>query len=145
MAWITLTLQHVKARFSSKELEAVKEFAEHSQDFDQIQGILDQVTLQVRGKVQGCEKNRSVMGSTGTIPDECLFAAVTIARRAILNSLPVEFGDTDARVSELTSANDFLDSVASCDVVVSGADGTIPGAGSSSICYGGQPLQNFAQ
>lgn len=145
MAWITLTLQHVKARLSYDELEAVKEHSEHSQDFDQIQGILDQVTLQVRGKVQGCEKNRGTMGASGTIPDECLFAAVTIARRAILNALPVDLGDTDARASELTSANDFLDSVASCNVVVSGSDGTIPGGGASSICYGGQPLQDFAQ
>lgn len=144
MAWIELTPLAVKARLSALEFEHYNAAAQHAQDFDMLEEIIKQVVALVRGKVRACKANIAGVGPAGTIPEECLHAAATIARASLCASFPVSEGETDLRGSELTDANQFLDSVASCAVSIeSSTGGNIPGT--NPFLYGGDPVRNFRQ
>ena len=145
MSWLALTTDHVKARLAKDEIDnyvvAGGQFADGS---DILDGIITQITSMVRGKVASNPDNLSKLGAAGTIPDECLFAACTIARDSLVGSLPLSEGATEVRKEELRQAHAFLDAVASGKVRIEASDGTMPEASvGSEASYGGSPILEF--
>lgn len=145
MAWIALTPANIKGRLAKDELESYVDAGEQAtDDVDTLAEIILQVTAMVRGKVASCRDNLSKLGPAGTIPDECLFAASTVARDALVGSLPLSEGSTEVRREELRKAHAFLDAVASCEVRIEDAAGIIPESEPSpSASYGGNPILDF--
>jgi len=144
MSWLPLDPDEVKARLSNKEFQAYLAAARNSQDFDMLEKIIGQTVSMVRAKVLTCRANVTGTGPAGTIPEECLHAAVTIARSSLCASFPVGEGETDMRRAELEKAHAFLDSVATCEVVIAAhATGAIPGT--TSVVHGGSSPLDFAQ
>jgi hypothetical protein len=138
MSWISLTSAHIKARLAEEELDAIEDTG--GGDGDRLTGIIDQVTSLVRAKVAACHKN--ILGPTGTIPEECLHAAATIAKHDICASLPsTGVDDSDLRKDEYREATSFLNAVARCEIGIEDDGGGI--AGRDSGCYGGDPKYNF--
>lgn len=148
MSWLAITPAHLSARLSADEFSSYVDAAQPAPDgIDQIAGIIAQVTAMVRGKVASWRDNLPKMGSAGTIPDECLFSACTIARDALVGSLPLSEGSTEVRKEELRKAHDFLTSVAKGEVRIESPDGTIPETppadATSPPSYGGASLLDF--
>ena len=140
MAWAAITESDVLNRMADYERLAY-ESAGGNEDNDRLTGIITQVTGLVRGKVAACHENIAKMGDDGTIPDELLWAAVTIIRGSLINTVPAMEGEKDNRQREMDSAWDMLDQVASCKHRIGSADG---GEVSSSVgVYGGHALLNF--
>ena len=139
MSWITLTSTHLKSRLAEDELDAIEETG--GGDGDRLTGILAQVTSLVRAKVAACHRN--VMGDAGLIPDECLHAAVTIAKHDVRASLPSTGSDDegDLRREEYRNAMTFLNDVAKCEIGIENDGGTINGRDSG--CYGGDAKHDF--
>jgi hypothetical protein len=141
MAWITLTKEHIESRIASDELQALEDTGGAPTSGDRLTGIIQQVTLLVRSKVAACHKNN--LGVAGTIPDECLHAAVTIAIHDIRGSLPTTMDDSDIRRDAFRNATQFLDKVAHCEIGIDDTgNSTSPGQVSTG-CYGGEPLHAF--
>ena len=104
MAWITLTSEHVKDRLAFDELNAIE--ATGGGDGDRLTGILAQVTSLVRAKVAACDDNS--IGDAGTIPEECLHAAATLAKHDLRATLPsTGLDESDLRADEYRAAQDF--------------------------------------
>jgi hypothetical protein len=144
MSWLAITADHINARLSSDELAGYVDAAQSAESgVDAIAGIIAQVTAMVRGKVASCRANLSKLGPAGTIPSECLFAACTIARDALVGSLPLSEGASEVRREELRKAHEFLDAVAACSVRIETPSGTIPESATSSVAYGGKALLDF--
>lgn len=148
MSWITLTTDHIKARLSLDEIAAYTDAAGQNDEggVDILAGIIGQVTGLVRSKVASHRENLPKMGTAGTIPDECLFAACTIARDSLPATLPLSEGATELRKEELRKAHQFLDDVAAGKVRIEDAAGELPEADTSettSPTYGGSPLLDF--
>ena len=145
--WITPTTDNVKARIAKDELESDLDAIDQAGDgVDVMAGILSQVVALVRGKVASCRDNLVKMGTAGTIPDECLFAACTIARDALVGSLPLSEGATELRKTELRLAHEFLTAVAKGEVRIEDGSGTIPETAAESDdspTYGGNALLDF--
>ena len=139
MSWIALTSDHIKARLAEDELNAIEETG--GGDGDRLAGIITQVTSLVRASVAACHKN--LLGPSGTIPEECLHAAATIAKHDIRASLPSITGDDEnkLRIEEYRDATGFLKSVSKCEIGIENDDGDISGRDSG--CYGGDPKYNF--
>ncbi|YCM47017.1 hypothetical protein V2O64_24555 (plasmid) [Verrucomicrobiaceae bacterium 227] len=139
MPWIALTSAHIKARLAEEELEEIE--ATGGGDGDRLSGIIEQVTSLVRASVAACHKNQP--GPDGTIPEECLHAAATIAKHDIRASLPTTGGDDDnkLRIEEYRDATGFLKSVARCEIGIENHGGGI--AGRDSGCFGGDPKHDF--
>ena len=146
MSWIIVTKDHISARLSADESESYVTAADQAKDgIDILDGIIAQVTAMVRSKVGANRDNRHQMGPSGTIPDECLFAACTIARDALIGSLPLSEGATDLRKEELRKAYEFLDAVANGDVLIESplGDASADSTSSSIPIYGGNPILDF--
>jgi hypothetical protein len=138
MSWIALTSAHIKARLAEEELDAIEDTG--GGDGDRLTGIIAQVTSLVRAKVAACHKNQ--LGPSGTIPEECLHAAATIAKHDIRASLPsTGLDDSDLRKDEYREATSFLNAVSRCEIGIEDDGGSI--AGRDSGCYGGDPKHNF--
>jgi len=120
-------------------MSAYEEAGDSSGLTTNLAGILAQVTGLVRGKVAACRDNLGKLGAAGTIPEECVFAAATIARDALVGSLPLSEGATEVRREELRRAHEFLDSVAACKVRVDGEEVTEAATG----VWGGRELLEF--
>lgn len=145
--WITPTTDHVKARLAKDELDSYLDAIDQAGDgIDVMAGILSQVVSLVRGKVASNRDNLVKMGAAGTIPDECLFAACTIARDALVGSLPLSEGASDVRKTELRLAHEFLTAVAKGDVRIEDGSGAIPETAAESDespTYGGNAMLDF--
>lgn len=145
MSWITLTADNIRGRLAKDELDNYLIAGDQADEgVDAIAEIILQVTAMVRGKVASNRDNLAKMGAAGTIPDECLFAACTIARDALIGSLPLPDSSTEVRKEELRKAYTFLDSVASGGVRIEDTTGTIPETEVvTSATYGGSTLLEF--
>lgn len=139
MPWITLTSYHVRDRLASDELDVIESVGGGSGD--RLTGILAQVTSLVRSKVNACHKNSP--GVAGTIPEECLHAAATIAASDLRASIPSMGGDDEnkLRSEALRMAHEFLKDVSKCEIGIEDEVGTV--AGSDSGCYGGDVKHSF--
>lgn len=140
MSWITLAESHVLDRLSTDERDAIEAAGEDSST-DKLAGILTQVTALVRGKVATCDENLPKMGADGTIPDELLWAAATIARDSLVASLPVSESDSEERKAEARRANELLDQAARCEMRIEDSNDTIPESGVGD--YDGDALLTF--
>jgi len=143
MSWIALTEAHVLTRLSELEKAAYEDAGESSPPADRLTGILEQVTALVRGKVASCDENLGKLGSAGTIPEECLWAAATIARGSLAASLPLAEGETDPRAEEARKAHQILDQVAACEIRIEDEGGSIPEANGGTGSYGGAAHMDF--
>lgn len=138
MAWLTLSPEHVESRFSADEMVTFEDVGGGSGD--RLTGILQQVTSLVRAKVAACHKN--TLGEAGTIPEECLHAACSIARHNLMASLSSD-ENTETRKDEYSEANRFLTDVANCKIGVTTEGSSTEVSGSDSGCYGGNPYLEF--
>lgn len=139
MPWITLNEDHIKARLAEDELYSIEGTGGGAGN--RLAGIIIQVTAMVRAKVAACHKNK--LGPSGTIPEECLHSAATIAKhniRASLSSTGSE-DEGELRKDEYREAITFLNKVASCDIGIEAETGQVSGRASG--CYGGEPYYNF--
>lgn len=139
MSWITLTADHVKDRLAEDELIAIESTG--GGGGDRLAGIIVQVTALVRAKVAACDDNE--LGEAGTIPEECLHAATTIAKHDVRASLPNTGGEDegDLRKEEYRNAMTFLRDVAECEIGIVNPSGEI--AGQETGCFGGPQLLEF--
>ena len=145
MAWLALTEDHIKARISVDELDAYLEAGKQLENgVEPVAAIIDQVTTMVRSYVASNADNLPKMGAAGTIPDECLLAAATIARGSLIGSLPLSEGATEIRKEELRNAHSYLKSVASGDIRISDMSSDYPEEPSAAnASYGGSTLLEF--
>lgn len=145
MSWIALSPANIKGRLAKDELESYVDAGDQAADgVDSLAEIILQVTAMVRGKVSSWSENLAKMGPSGTIPDECLFAACTIARDALIGSLPLSEGATETRKEELRKAHDFLSSVAKGEVRIENSAGILPEVSqTASVSFGGASLLDF--
>lgn len=139
MSWIALTADHVKARLAEDELLAIE--GTGGGNGDRLSAIIAQVTALVRSKVAACHKND--LGTAGTIPEECLHAAATLAKHDVRASVPSTGGEDegDLRKEEYRGAMDFLRDVAACQIGIENPSGDIGGRDSG--CYGGDDKHDF--
>lgn len=143
MPWITLTLDHIKSRLSEAEITCYDEVGrlEDGEVTSRItgpSGVIFQVTQLIRSKVVSCHKNK--LGPRGTIPEECIHAAVSIARHNITSTPGGDDGERD-RDEEYRDAMSFLRDVSRCAISIKSPDGEIGGRGSG--CFGGDLKHNF--
>jgi hypothetical protein len=143
MAWVQLTQKAIKARLSRSESDQYIAAAENATEFDMLDEIIAQTVALVRSKVAGCRANIAGMGPPGTIPEECLHAAATIAKSSLCASFPVAEGETDLRKTELANANTFLVDVSSCNVSITGHTETAPNP--SPLTWGSGPKMEWGQ
>lgn len=139
MAWVAITTADVLNRMSDDERYSY-ENAGGNADNNRLTGIIAQVTGLVRGKVAACHENIAKMGDAGTIPDELLWAAVTIIRQSLVSSTPVLDSEKDGRTKELENSWDMLDQVASCKLRINAPEGELS---ASTGTYGGNDLLEF--
>lgn len=143
MAWVALAASDILDRCSSLERDNL-ELAGEDASTDRLAGIIGQVTSLVRGMVAACDDNLGKIGPDGTIPNELLWAAATIARASLVNSIPIADGETDPRAEELKQANRQLEAVAACKLRIESPDGGLPeSATAGSGFYGGSDFINF--
>lgn len=141
MPWIALTDDHIKARLAYDELIAIESTGGEDGAACRLEGIIVQVTALIRAKVAGCHKN--TLGTAGTIPEECLHAAATIAKHDIRASLPSHGGEDEGglRKEEYREAMNFLNSVSKCEIGITDEGGAVDGQDSG--CYGGDDKHDF--
>jgi hypothetical protein len=142
MAWISLTENDIKARLSANELETWDSAGQDEGEvISRIPGIITQVTGLVRGRVASCRE--STLGAACLIPEELLWAAATIAKNMILNSLPSAGQEvSDGRREEDRQAHDQLGQAADCKLQITGEDSTTT-ANQVESTFGGDPLLTF--
>lgn len=145
MSWLTLNTDRIKGRLSNSELEAYVDAGEHARNgIDVLEEIIFQVVALVRSKVAANSDNLSKMGPSGSIPEEALFAACTIARDALVGSLPLSEGASEVRKEELRKAHEFLDAMAKGEIMIENPLGEIPETTPQfTASYGGVPLYDF--
>jgi hypothetical protein len=142
MAWISLTENDIKARLSANELETWDSAGQDDGEvISRIPSIITQVTGLVRGRVSSCRK--ITLGAPCLIPEELLWAAATLAKNAILNSLPSAGQEvSEGRAEENRQANEQLGQAAKCELLVTGEDSTTTDNQVEST-FGGDPLLTF--
>lgn len=138
MPWIALTEDHIKDRLAE---DGVDVFEGVGGGGNRLPGIIDQVTAEVRGYVAGCHKNK--LGPAGLIPEECLRSAVTIVVYDLIGSVEDVSTEDESkgRGGKAGRAEGFLRRVSRCEIGIEKHGGGV--SGSSSGCYGGEPLQDF--
>jgi hypothetical protein len=142
MAWITLTEANIKDRLSINEIETWDDAGQdEGSEVSRIPGIITQVTGLVRGRVSTCQQ--SPLGEAGLIPEELLWAAATIAKNMMLNSIPASGLDTsEGRREEDRQAHEQLAQAADCKLQITGDDG-VTTANQTESTFGGDPLLTF--
>jgi hypothetical protein len=101
--------------------------------------IVQSVTGLIRGKVFSWQPNQTMIPlvTAGTIPEELLAAAISIARFKFLTHLPGTQLITKERSADKDEAYAYLDDVAAGKMIVLGPDGaTVP---SNPADTGGEP------
>ena len=134
----------MRSRLAKGEVESLITFGrQFENDVDIFAGIIGQVTNMVRSKVASWPSNIPSMGPENTIPEECIFAACTIIRDALIGSLPLDETATSLRREELRKAHEFLDQISRGEVIVQGGDGYGSIATASTGSFGGRKLLDF--
>jgi hypothetical protein len=143
MAWITLTEANIKDRLSANEIESWDDAGQDvGSEVSRIPGIITQVTSLVRGRVATCRDSQ--LGLAGLIPEELLWAAATIAKNMILNSIPTGVEIAEGRREEDRQAHEQLGQAADCKLQITGDD-SVTTVNQVASEYGGDCLLNFSQ
>jgi Protein of unknown function (DUF1320) len=135
MAWLTLTTDQVINSLTQQEQSMM---TDPSSSVD-LANIVQSVTALVRGKVFSWRQNQTLipLALPGTIPDELLAAAISIARFKFLTHLPGTQLITVDRRADKDEAYAYLDDVASGEMIILGPDAvTVP---SNPADTGGEP------
>jgi hypothetical protein len=125
LAWITLTTDHVVNSLTTQEQSMM---TDPSSSVD-LANIVQGVTALVRGKVFSWRPNQGLLpvALPGTIPDELLGPAISIARFKFLTHLPGTQLITKERSADKDEAYAYLDDVSSGKMIILGPDGaTVP-------------------
>lgn len=77
MAWVAISEDDLREYLSGQELDAFRNATQAPGESDPVQGILDKVTVLVRGYILGCP--RYSLGGDGKLPEVLLDAACCIA------------------------------------------------------------------
>jgi hypothetical protein len=136
LAWLTLTTDQVINSLTTQEQSMMTDPAS-SVD---LANIVQSVTALVRGKVFSWNPNQGLlpMVTPGTIPEELLAAAISIARFKFLTHLPGTQLITKERSADKDEAYAYLDDVAAGKMIILAPDGaTIP---SNPADQGGEPF-----
>ena len=105
--------------------------------------IITQTTGLVRGRVASCRDNQ--LSTAGLIPEELLWAAATIAKNMLLNSIPgIADNSQEERVTENRFAHDMLSQAADCALLITGED-SITTANQVASTFGGDCKLDFSQ
>lgn len=123
MAWITITPNDLKTRFTGAELERLRTGALSEGQGDPLPEVISQVVREVRGYVSANARN--VLGEGQTVPDELKGASLARIAFELATRLPVARLMTEERKEANTSAETLLKRVSEgkfsieCPVVVS--------------------------
>jgi hypothetical protein len=152
MLWIQFTEDHVKARFSARELEVYEltAAAEYPDDGGaavvppdapkRMPEIINQVCNRFRGKIRS-NPQVVALGPTGTLPDFCIFSAAIIARDSLIALPPTEEGMTNPRQKEHDAAEKELAGLTTLSANAFIFDEAVPA--NTSVRAGGKPLLDF--
>ena len=145
MAWVRIVQEkHLLPRLNDVELNAYNDSADNAPYLDKIPALIEQVTNRVRGAIQTCKDNTS-FGPSGTIPEECVYHAVSLIRHALVASnANTNQLQGDVRTAESVAAEAYLQRVALCEEAISPSDGSIGDTTSSGIEWGSKPQLNFS-
>lgn len=117
MSWRAITEADLLTRISGPELSAIRAAALGTAQPDPVQATIDQVTLEVRGRVAACRANQ--LGSGDTIPDELLAHALAMIVVALMpRAAGLMIDANDARKDAAKRAESVLKDVARCDFAI---------------------------
>lgn len=133
MAWVKLEQEkHVLPRLNDFEMRSYDDAADSAPLYNKVPAIIEQVVSRVRGAIQSCNNNK-LFGEAGTIPEECVFHAVSLVRQALIasnaNSDEIQ---GEVRTVEAQQAEEYLQRVALCQesiVPPGGESGQTTGTG----------------
>lgn len=117
MPWIILTVDHVYQSLAEPELAALRELLLMPSQVDPLPEILDRTSQEVRGYVAAWHGQQ--VGQPGTVPNELLTSAISIARWRLIGRLPVKIFATEFRRKEYDDALHQLELVAAGKFLVS--------------------------
>lgn len=150
MSWVIFTADHVKARFSTRELETYEDTARGEYDEAGETEIPEGAPLRMPEIVkQVCNRfrfailsnpNVSALGPDGTLPEGLVFSAAVIARDSLIALPPSEEGVTNPRQKEHDAAEAELRAIRSMSAAAFAVDS--PPAPASPL-FGGDPLLQF--
>jgi len=107
MPWITFTEDHILEALSAAEIDAVRKL-------QLAPGQEDPVTEAIKrtcGQIHGYVSTRYPIGAAGTIPEQLLTSAISIARWRVIGRLPVKLFATENRRLEYEDAVKELESI----------------------------------
>src|SRR4051812_33234539 len=117
MSWRAITEADLLTRISGPELAAIRAAALGVAQADPVQATIDQVTLEVRGRVAACRAN--TLGAGDTIPDELLSHALALIVMALMPRAAGLVIDGDgARKDAADWADKILRDVAKCEFAI---------------------------
>lgn len=147
MAWVELTAVNFRSRLGNTELDTL---TDESPDPDaKIAEVLEQVALDVVGRVNAGRRKRGLVALTGTgsfVPPGSVRHAYSIARRLLTDAFPslADYNGEDRDVA-YRQAEDHLDDLANnnADHDDSGAESYEPAGAGSSFRTGGKDILDF--
>lgn len=145
MAWVKIVQdRHVLPRLNDNELKAYEDAVDDDPYYAKMPALIEQVTNRVRGAIASCKNNTS-FGEAGTIPEECVYHAVSLIRRALVASNPnTNELQGDVRSAEATAAEQYFERVSECLEVIAPDSGSIGDSTSAGIEWGSKPQLNFS-
>tara|TARA_R110000796_G_scaffold167313_1_gene284182 strand:- start:2444 stop:2884 length:441 start_codon:yes stop_codon:yes gene_type:complete len=145
MAWVKITKdQHILPRLNNTEMAGYEDAVAENPYASKIPDLIKQVTDRFRGAIQSCKNNTS-FGASCTVPEECVYHAVSLIKRALVASNPNtnELQGT-VRDSEYTAAETYLERVADCKEVISPDSGATGDSTTAGIEWGSKTALNFS-
>ena len=113
MAWIEVTLDHLKGKLTGPEVSALQTAALAEGQQDPIPEETERVVREVRGYVAACKQN--VIAPGITIPEELLDATLAILVVRINTRLPSKVLLTEERMDAKNDALRLMNMVAQCN------------------------------
>jgi hypothetical protein len=136
MSWRAITEADLLTRISGPELASIRAAALGVAQADPIQATIDQVTLEVRGRVAACRNNE--LGAGDTIPDELLSHALAMIVVALMpRAAGLMIDGNGARKEAAERADRVLKDVARCEFAIeqpSSVSSQVISSPSPSIC-----------
>ncbi len=100
MPWILLSSEHIDGALAAAEVTALRTLQVAPGQADPVAEALDRAAAEVQGYVG----TRYLVDQPGTVPDQLLSAAISIARWRLLGRLPAKIFATDNRRKEYEDA-----------------------------------------
>ncbi|MFA5265612.1 MAG: phage protein Gp36 family protein [Opitutaceae bacterium] len=123
MSWITLTETDVLEKMAAAELEACREMALAENQSDPLDGVIAEVTQEVRGYVG----TKYTLSFGDTIPVKLRGPALVLIRDRLLSRFPVQINTNEDRAKQTEAALTLLRDVAAGKFLIDLADSAITG------------------